>query len=89
MTAKLFAVRLAPFDIGSYAIQPGLIETPLTAPVLDDYRRRIVEDGLTIVPRLGQPSDIGSIAQALATGKLAFCTGEVLHADGGLLIPRF
>jgi hypothetical protein len=33
--------------------------------------------------------DIGSIALALATGKLAFCTGQALQADGGLAIPRF
>ncbi|MDR3473682.1 MAG: 3-ketoacyl-ACP reductase [Devosia sp.] len=89
MTAKLFAVRLGPFGVGCYAIQPGLIETPMTAPVLDDYRRRIAEDELTVVAHMGQPSDIGSIAAALATGRLAFCTGQVLHADGGLLIPRF
>jgi NAD(P)-dependent dehydrogenase (short-subunit alcohol dehydrogenase family) len=89
MTAKLFAVRLAPFGIGSYAIQPGLIETPMTAPVLEDYRRRIVEEALTIVQHVGQPSDIGSIALALATGRLAFCTGQALQADGGLLIQRF
>ncbi len=89
MTAKLFAVRLAPHGIGSYAIQPGVIETPMTAPVLEDYRRRIAEEALTIVPHVGQPSDIGSIALALATGRLAFCTGQTLQADGGLLIPRF
>jgi len=38
---------------------------------------------------MGQPADIGSIALALATGKLSFCTGQVLQADGGLVIPRF
>ena len=89
MVAKLFAVRLAPFGIGCYAIQPGLIETALTAPVLAEYRRRIAEQGLTLVPDVGQPGDIGSIAAALATGRLAFCTGQVLHADGGLLLPHY
>jgi 3-oxoacyl-[acyl-carrier protein] reductase len=89
MGAKLFAVRLAPFGIGCYAIQPGVIETAMTGPLLEEYRRRIVKEGLTVVPHLGQPSDIGSIALALATGRLAFCTGQVLQADGGLLIQRF
>ncbi len=88
MVAKLFAVRLGPEGIGSYEIQPGLIETPMTAVVKEAYEKRIAE-GLTVAPRMGQPSDIGSIAAALATGKLAFCTGQALHADGGLVIPRF
>lgn len=88
MIAKLFAVRLGPHDIGSYEIRPGIIETPMTAVVKDVYERRIAE-GLTVVPRMGQPSDIGDMCIALATGKLAFCTGQALQADGGLVIPRF
>jgi 3-oxoacyl-[acyl-carrier protein] reductase len=88
MIAKLFAVRLGAEGIGSYEIRPGLIETPMTAPVADHYRKRISE-GLTVVQRMGQPSDIGSMAVSLATGQLAFCTGQALQADGGLVIPRF
>ena len=88
MMARLFAVRLGPFDIGSYEIQPGIIDTAMTAPVRDLYLKRISE-GLTVATRLGKPSDIGAAAVALATGKLAFCTGQALQADGGLVIPRF
>jgi 3-oxoacyl-[acyl-carrier protein] reductase len=81
-------VRLGAEGIGSYEIRPGLIETPMTAPSADQYRKRISE-GLTVIQRMGRPSDIGSIAVALATGQLAFCTGQALQADGGLVIPRF
>jgi 3-oxoacyl-[acyl-carrier protein] reductase len=88
MIAKLFAVRLGAEGIGSYEIQPGVIETPMTAVVKDLYEQRIRE-GLTVAPRMGQPSDIGSVAVALATGKLAYCNGQAVHVDGGLLIPRF
>lgn len=88
MIAKLFAVRLGGDGIGSYEIRPGLIETPMTAVVKETYEDRI-RAGLTIVQRMGQPSDIASIAVALATGQLAFCTGQALNADGGLTIPRF
>ena len=88
MIAKLFAVRLGGEGVGSYEIRPGLIETPMTAPVKQSYERRIAE-GLTVAPRMGKPSDIGAIAAALATGQLAFCTGQALEADGGLVIPRF
>ena len=88
MIAKLFAVRLGGEAIGSYEIRPGLIETPMTATLAEHYRNRISE-GLTVVQRMGLPSDIGSMAVALATGQLAFCTGQALQADGGLVIPRF
>jgi NAD(P)-dependent dehydrogenase (short-subunit alcohol dehydrogenase family) len=88
MIAKLFAVRLGPEGVGSYEIRPGVIETAMTAPVKESYELRIAE-GLTIAPRMGQPSDVGSVAAALATGQLAFCTGQALEADGGLVIPRF
>jgi NAD(P)-dependent dehydrogenase (short-subunit alcohol dehydrogenase family) len=88
MTARLFAVRLGADDIGAYEIQPGVIETAMTDPVKDDYLQRI-SNGLTVAQRMGTPLDIGSIALALATGKLAFCTGQALQADGGLAIPRF
>jgi 3-oxoacyl-[acyl-carrier protein] reductase len=88
MISKLFAVRLGGDEIGSYEIRPGLIETPMTAVVKETYENRI-RQGLTVIRRMGQPSDIGSIAVALATGQLAFCTGQTLYADGGLTIPRF
>jgi NAD(P)-dependent dehydrogenase (short-subunit alcohol dehydrogenase family) len=87
MMSKLFAVRLGDLDIGAYEIQPGVIETDMTAPVQEMYRKRIA-DGLTVTPRMGTPADIGSIARAMATGQLAYCTGQAVHADGGLLIPR-
>ncbi|HUG60749.1 MAG TPA: 3-ketoacyl-ACP reductase [Methylomirabilota bacterium] len=88
MASKLFAVRLAPESIGVYDIRPGIVETPMTAAVTEDYRRRVA-GGLTPTPRLGQPQDIASIAVALATGQFAFATGQVIQADGGLTIPRF
>jgi NAD(P)-dependent dehydrogenase (short-subunit alcohol dehydrogenase family) len=88
MGSKLFAVRLAPEGIGSYDVQPGIIETPMTAVVRDTYLQRIA-DGLTPTPRMGTPEDVASIVVALARGDLAFATGQVIQADGGLLIQRF
>ncbi|HMN87786.1 MAG TPA: hypothetical protein PKA74_17620, partial [Bauldia sp.] len=39
--------------------------------------------------RSGTPADIGAVAAAMATGRLAYCTGQAIEADGGLLVPRF
>lgn len=88
MVSKVWAVRLAREGIAVYDIQPGLIETEMTAPVIDSYRAR-AEAGLTLIPRVGQPEEIGRLAAALATGALPYTTGQAIQADGGMLVPRF
>ncbi len=88
MQSKLFALRLAQTDIAVFEIRPGIIATPLTAPVADDYTRRINE-GLTPVPRWGQPEDVGRVAATAATGGLPFTVGEVIRVDGGLCTRTF
>ncbi|WP_299482442.1 3-ketoacyl-ACP reductase [uncultured Roseibium sp.] len=87
MMAQLFAVRLAPHDIGVFDIRPGVIETALTAGVKDKYTKRI-EDGLVPSARWGYPADIASTILPLAEGQMAFATGTVINVDGGLSIPR-
>lgn len=88
MASRVFAVRLAPEGIGAYDIQPGIIETAMTEVVRDSYAARIA-DGLTPLPRMGQPQDIARIAVALARGDFAFAVGQAVQADGGLLIPHY
>ncbi|TIX90738.1 3-ketoacyl-ACP reductase [Rhizobium sp. P44RR-XXIV] len=88
MISKVFATRLGQEGIAVFDVQPGLIETEMTAPVKDSYRKR-AEAGLTLFPRLGQPAEIGMIVRTLATGALPYMTGQVLSADGGLLLPRY
>lgn len=88
MITKTFAVRLGTEGIHVYDVRPGLIETDMTAPVIDDYKRRAA-DGLTVIPRVGQPHEVASIVTSLVTGALPYTTGQVISADGGMLIPRF
>ncbi|GBR08492.1 3-ketoacyl-ACP reductase [Acetobacter oeni] len=88
MVSKALAVRLGPENIAVYDVQPGLIATDMTAPVIEMYRQRAV-DGLTLLPRVGEPADMGAIIATLACGKLPYTTGQVISADAGLLVPRF
>ncbi len=88
MVSQAFAVRLGAEGIMVYDLRPGLIATDLTAPVIGSYARRAAE-GLTLIPRVGQPEEIGAIVAALATGALPYTTGQVIAADGGMLVPRF
>jgi NAD(P)-dependent dehydrogenase (short-subunit alcohol dehydrogenase family) len=88
MASKVWAVRLAREGIHVYDVQPGLIATDMTAAVIDTYRTR-AEAGLTLLPRVGTPEEMGTIIATLASGRLPYTTGQVIAADGGLLMPRF
>jgi NAD(P)-dependent dehydrogenase (short-subunit alcohol dehydrogenase family) len=88
MISKTFAVRLGQENIAVYDVQPGLISTDMTAPVIEMYDKR-AKDGLTLFPRVGQPEDMGRIIASLASGKLPYTTGQAISADAGMLVPRF
>ena len=88
MISRTFAVRLGAENIAVYDVQPGLIETDMTAPVIDQYKKA-ARDGLTLLPRVGQPCDVGNIIATLATGRLPYTTGQVISADAGMLVSRF
>ncbi len=88
MVSKTWAVRLGPHDIAVYDVRPGLIETDMTAPVIAQYAER-ARAGLTLFPRVGQPSEVGEIITTLASGRLPYTTGQVIAADAGMLVSRF
>ena len=88
MISKTFAVRLGAEGIAVYDVQPGLVATDLTAPVIESYAQR-AREGLTLLPRVGQPEEIARIVASLATGRLPYTTGQVISADAGMLVPRF
>lgn len=88
MISKTFATRLGDENIHVYDVQPGLIDTQMTAPVIEEYEQR-AKDGLTLLPRIGTPGDMGKIIAALASGKLPYTTGQTISADAGMLVPRF
>lgn len=88
MSSKAWAVRLGREDIAVYDVQPGLIATEMTAPVIAQYQAR-AQAGLTLFPRIGTPEDMGAIIAALASGQLPYTTGQVISADAGLLVSRY
>ncbi len=88
MLTKLFAARLANDGIGVYEIQPGFIETGMTAPSKAKYDA-LIESGLTVIKRFGQPDEVARIALTLASGGLPYTSGQVVQADGGLLSVRY
>ena len=87
MLTKLFADRLAGEGICVYEIQPGIIKTDMTSAVTEKYDR-LLDQGLFPIARWGTPEDIAGIVSTLAAGGLAYCTGQVIHADGGFTDVR-
>lgn len=88
MSSKAWAVRLGRENVTVYDVQPGLIATEMTAPVIAQYQER-AQQGLTLIPRVGQPEDMGIIIASLASGRLPYTTGQTISADAGMLVPRF
>ena len=88
MVSKLFAARLSDEGIGVYEVQPGFIETDMTAPAKANYDKRIA-DGLTVIKRFGQPEEVGRIVLTLASGLLPYTVGQIVQADAGLLSIRY
>lgn len=87
MLTKLWAVRLAEFNISVFEIQPGIIKTDMTAAVQEKYDR-LLADGLTLQRRWGLPEDVAKAVKALVCGLLPYSTGQVIRVDGGMSLPR-
>lgn len=87
MVAQLFALRLAEHGIRVFEIRPGIIATDMTAAVRESYDQRL-RDGLAPIRRWGTPQDVGRAVASLVAGGLPYATGEVLHVDGGLHLPK-
>ncbi|MEE9117662.1 MAG: 3-ketoacyl-ACP reductase [Calditrichia bacterium] len=86
-TARLFADRLAEYEINVYEIQPGIIQTDMTEPVTEKYDK-LIAGGLVPQKRWGYPEDVGKAVVALASGSFAYSTGLVLEISGGMNINR-
>jgi NAD(P)-dependent dehydrogenase (short-subunit alcohol dehydrogenase family) len=87
MATQLFAVRLGEFNIPVFEVRPGIIRTDMTAGVQDKYNK-LIEEGLCVQKRWGEPQDVGKAVAALATGYFPYSTGQVIMVDGGLTIGR-
>ncbi len=73
--------------INVYEIRPGIIDTDMTSVAHAKYDRLIAE-GLTPIPRWGQPEDVACAVVAIAQDELPFSTGEVINVDGGFHLRR-
>ena len=82
-------VRVAALELGERGVRvnvvaPGVVRTPLMAPVLD--RPDVAAAFLERIPlgRLGATADIATCVAFLLSADAAYVTGQTLKADGGM-----
>jgi 3-oxoacyl-[acyl-carrier protein] reductase len=79
------AARWANEGIRVNAVAPGLIDTPMTAPMKAFPELLEAELGRGLVPRMGTPEEVAAAVLFLSSESSGFITGSVLAVDGGYL----
>lgn len=92
MLAIGMASELGVHRIRVNSVMPGVIETGMTSPMLDDPGHRDAILAATPVGRLGEAEDVAALVCFLASGEAGYVTGESVMIDGGQTIhghPRW
>lgn len=81
--SKALAWELGPHGIRVNTICPTFIETPMTAPMLEDAAFRATVTSKIALGRIGRPEDIMGAVLFLASDASSLVTGSALMVDGG------
>ncbi|WP_447975367.1 SDR family NAD(P)-dependent oxidoreductase [Nitrospira sp. Kam-Ns4a] len=81
---RCIAVDYAKQGIRCNAVCPGLVETPMAAPLMSDPER--LAQVLAVYPqgRAGKPEEVAQLILYLASDESAWVTGGLFPIDGGM-----
>lgn len=83
MFTKSIAIEYARSNVRCNCINPGIINSGMIKPYLDDPKaRKILEDRLPL-NRIGEPVDVANAAVYFASDEANWITGVILNVDGG------
>lgn len=82
---KTVAREYASRSVTVNAVAPGFIDTAMTQGLPTEVKEALQKQ----IPlgRLGTPADIAAAVQFLVSDEAAYVTGQVLHVNGGMLMP--
>ncbi|HVD93689.1 MAG TPA: SDR family NAD(P)-dependent oxidoreductase [Vicinamibacterales bacterium] len=83
--AKTAAAEFGPHGVRVNAIGPGVIETPLTAPIKANKPWYDAYAAKSVFNRWGRPDELVGAAVFLASDAASYVTGTVVFVDGGWL----
>jgi NAD(P)-dependent dehydrogenase (short-subunit alcohol dehydrogenase family) len=83
--AKTAAAEFGPHGVRVNAIGPGVIETPLTAPIKANKEWYDAYAAKSVFNRWGRPDELVGAAVFLASDAASYVTGTVVFVDGGWL----
>ena len=78
---KSTAAALAPYGIRVMGYIPGMIVTPISEKMIEQYRDKFTKD--ISMKRLGHPEDLAKPIVFMASDAAAFMTGVELEISGG------
>lgn len=81
---KTLAMEGGKSNVRVNAIAPGFIRTDILNTVPDDLIKKFEENDV-LLKRLGEPSEIASVAAFLASDDASFVTGQSISVSGGML----
>lgn len=83
MFTKSIAVEYARRNIRCNCVNPGIINSGMIKPYLDDPQaRKVLEDRLPL-NRIGEPEDVANAVLYYASDESSWVTGTILNVDGG------
>ena len=83
MFTKSIAVEYARKHIRCNCVSPGIINSGMIKPYLDDPEaRKVIEERIPLV-RIGEPEDVANAVSFLASDEASWITGTILNVDGG------
>lgn len=80
---KVLAAELGPQGVRANCIAPGVVETPLTAPIKSRAEWYQAYADKSILRRWAQPDEMVGAVLYLASAASSYVTGTVLFVDGG------
>jgi NAD(P)-dependent dehydrogenase (short-subunit alcohol dehydrogenase family) len=83
--ARAAAAEFGPYGVRVNAIGPGVIETPLTAPIKANAAWYNAYAAKSVFNRWGQPEELVGATVFLASDAASFVTGSIIFVDGGWL----